>query len=226
MSVKNLMLIFLLTVCLIDGFVVNFKSSLVRSNVINKFSSHDYSSRAQGIMPMKTSSYTNQVLDRTDIENNKLTSTRLFTNPRKMDVGINEGTGFAKELLQHNLLSATDEFDLSRQFKVGVHITAQQKKMELELGRPPTDVEVAVSLEITKEKVQVLLDKGEAAKRILVRANMRLVFHLSRYYKYRGVAYPDLVQEGTFGLIKAVDKYDPDKGTSPGKRYQPEIGTI
>lgn len=161
---------------------------------------------------MKTSSYTNQVLDRTDIENNKLTSTRLFTNPRKMDVGINEGTGFAKELLQHNLLSATDEFDLSRQFKVGVHITAQQKKMELELGRPPTDVEVAVSLEITKEKVQVLLDKGEAAKRILVRANMRLVFHLSRYYKYRGVAYPDLVQEGTFGLIKAVDKYDPDKG--------------
>ena len=33
-----------------------------------------------------------------------------------------------------------------------------------------------------------------------------------RYYKFRGVAYPDLVQEGTFGLIKAVDKYDPDRG--------------
>ena len=35
---------------------------------------------------------------------------------------------------------------------------------------------------------------------------------LCRYYKFRGVAYPDLVQEGTFGLIKAVDKYDPDRG--------------
>ena len=107
-----------------------------------------------------------------------------------------------------------------------------------------------------QSKVRVLLEKGEAAKKILVRANMRLVFHISRYYRYRGVAYPDLVQEGTFGelytpihnmhtythythythyahythtlrtihhihhihhihpigLIKAVDKYDPEKG--------------
>lgn len=77
------------------------------------------------------------------------------------------------------------------------------------------------------------MEKGEAAKALLVRANMRLVFHIARYgnnllftnyphyvillrwlryYKFRGVAYPDLVQEGTFGLIKAVDKYDPDRG--------------
>jgi RNA polymerase primary sigma factor len=41
---------------------------------------------------------------------------------------------------------------------------------------------------------------------------MRLVFHIARYYKFRGVAYPDLVQEGTFGLIKAIQKYDPDRG--------------
>ena len=43
---------------------------------------------------------------------------------------------------------------------------------------------------------------------------MRLVFHIARYYKFRGVAYPDLVQEGTFGLIKAVDKFDADRGSS------------
>ena len=41
---------------------------------------------------------------------------------------------------------------------------------------------------------------------------MRLVVHIAKYYKYRGVAYPDLIEEGTFGLMKAVDKYDPDKG--------------
>lgn len=177
----------------------------------DKFSSHDYSTQGQGLLS-KSSSYANHgKQDRTDIENHKLTTTRLFANPRKMDVG-GEGTAFAKELLKHNLLSATDEFDLARQYKIGIHIQTQTKLKGEELGREPTKTEIATSLEISEEKVNSLLEKGEAAKKILVRANMRLVFHISRYYRYRGVAYPDLVQEGTFGLIKAVDKYDPEKG--------------
>jgi RNA polymerase sigma factor (sigma-70 family) len=123
-----------------------------------------------------------------------------------------EGTSFAKELLSHTLLTATDEFDLARQYKIGAQITKQVEMMESELGRPPSSAEVAEALETTEEKVETLIDKSEGAKKILVRANMRLVFHIARYYRYRGVAYPDLVQEGTFGLIKAVDKYDPDRG--------------
>merc|ERR1719201_1974429 len=58
----------------------------------------------------------------------------------------------------------------------------------------------------------MLVQKGADAKTTLVQANMRLVFHIAKYYRYRGVAYPDLVQEGTFGLMKAVEKYDPERG--------------
>jgi hypothetical protein len=47
---------------------------------------------------------------------------------------------------------------------------------------------------------------------VLAFANMRLVFHIARYYKFRGVAYPDTVQEGSFGLIKAIQKYDYEEG--------------
>jgi DNA-directed RNA polymerase sigma subunit (sigma70/sigma32) len=66
-------------------------------------------------------------------------------------------------------------------------------------------------------QVNALLERGEASKRTLVRANMRLVFHIARYYKFRGVAYPDLVQEGTFGLIKVTTIHKPH--TYPTRTY-------
>jgi RNA polymerase sigma factor (sigma-70 family) len=126
---------------------------------------------------------------------------------------VGEGqNSFAKELVKHSLLSANDEMGLSRQYKLGVQILAQQKLMGETMGRQVSDEELAMALEIPSDQVSLLIEKGEAAKKILVRANMRLVFHIAKYFRYRGVAYPDLVQEGTFGLIKAVDKYDPERG--------------
>jgi len=139
-------------------------------------------------------------------------STSLSANPRQIDVGGGANNNFAKELLKHSLLTAKDEFELARHFRVGVQIQAQAQLLEKEQKREPTLVEIAQALDIPAHTVEPLLERGEESKRKLVRANMRLVFHISRYYKFRGVAYPDLVQEGTFGLIKAVERYDPDRG--------------
>ncbi|MGH8996705.1 MAG: sigma-70 family RNA polymerase sigma factor, partial [Acidimicrobiales bacterium] len=52
----------------------------------------------------------------------------------------------------------------------------------------------------------------EEAKREMVAANLRLVVHWARRYKDRGVDMGDLVQEGTFGLIRAVEKFDWERG--------------
>jgi RNA polymerase primary sigma factor len=52
----------------------------------------------------------------------------------------------------------------------------------------------------------------EEAKREMVAANLRLVVHWARRYKDRGVDMADLVQEGTFGLIRAVEKFDWERG--------------
>mmetsp|Transcript_21819 Transcript_21819/g.19879 ORF Transcript_21819/g.19879 Transcript_21819/m.19879 type:complete len:406 (-) Transcript_21819:2148-3365(-) len=141
----------------------------------------------------------------------KFILTSLNSNPRKID--INDGqNSFAKELVKHNLLTSADEQSLAKQFQLSVQIKAQSKHMTENFKRPVTNEELSAALGITADQVPILIEKGENAKKVLVKANMRLVFHIARYYRNRGVAYPDLVQEGTFGLIKAVDKYDPERG--------------
>jgi RNA polymerase primary sigma factor len=52
----------------------------------------------------------------------------------------------------------------------------------------------------------------DSARREMVAANLRLVVHWARRYQDRGVDLPDLIQEGTFGLMRAVDKFDWERG--------------
>jgi RNA polymerase primary sigma factor len=52
----------------------------------------------------------------------------------------------------------------------------------------------------------------EEARRAMIAANLRLVVHWARRYQDRGVDFADLVQEGTFGLMRAVDKFDWERG--------------
>ena len=52
----------------------------------------------------------------------------------------------------------------------------------------------------------------EEAKKQMVAANLRLVLHWARRYQDRGVEMTDLVQEGTFGLLRAVEKFDWERG--------------
>jgi RNA polymerase primary sigma factor len=53
---------------------------------------------------------------------------------------------------------------------------------------------------------------GYAAREHLIMANTRLVISVAKRYRGRGVPFHDLIQEGNLGLMRAVDKFDPDRG--------------
>jgi RNA polymerase primary sigma factor len=53
----------------------------------------------------------------------------------------------------------------------------------------------------------------EAAKTTLTESNLRLVVQVARRYRNRGLPLPDLIEEGNLGLIRAVEKFDGERGT-------------
>jgi len=77
-----------------------------------------------------------------------------------------------------------------------------------EIGRIPLlDREQEVAL---ARRVQA---GDEAAKTKLTESNLRLVVQVARRYLNRGLPLPDLIEEGNLGLLRAVEKFDPGRGT-------------
>src|SRR5439155_5136967 len=57
-----------------------------------------------------------------------------------------------------------------------------------------------------------LIQKGDDARHNLTEANLRLVVSIAKKYSGRGMSFPDLIQDGNIGLIRAVEKFDYRKG--------------
>jgi RNA polymerase nonessential primary-like sigma factor len=58
-----------------------------------------------------------------------------------------------------------------------------------------------------------LVRQGNASARItLIESNLRLVVSLARHYQHRGLPLLDLIEEGNLGLMRAVEKFDPERG--------------
>ena len=110
---------------------------------------------------------------------------------------------YLKEIGKVDLLTASEEVDLAMKIEAGLEAT---EKLE---------AAVAGELELTRTEMRRLTrieNVGLEAKQALISANLRLVVSIAKRYVGRGMLFLDLIQEGNLGLIRAVEKFDYQKG--------------
>ena len=110
-------------------------------------------------------------------------------------------SSYLGEIGRHQLLTPEQELTLGRKVQA---MASLQERCRAAGGEGPacdfSDVE------------RRTLRQGERAKNQMITANLRLVVNLAKRYQNKGLDLLDLIQEGTLGLTRAVEKYDPTRG--------------
>ncbi|WP_269622594.1 sigma-70 family RNA polymerase sigma factor [Prochlorococcus marinus] len=108
---------------------------------------------------------------------------------------------FLGEIGRHPLLTPEEELTMGRKVQEMIALT---ERCNLAGNQGPK------CNFTTAEKTTI--KTGEKAKNLMITANLRLVVNLAKRYQGKGLDLLDLIQEGTLGLTRAVEKYDPKRG--------------
>jgi len=107
---------------------------------------------------------------------------------------------YLKEMSRVPLLKVAEELDLARRIETG-----REARRELDRSNGSTPP-------ARRQELEVAIEDGVLAREHLIKANTRLVVSIAKRYMGRGVPFLDLIQEGNLGLMKAVEKYEYQRG--------------
>ena len=111
------------------------------------------------------------------------------------------------------LLSHEQEITLGRQVQELVALEELEQELTMRSGgSKPEAKQLADAAQLTPQQLKKRLRLGQRAKERMVAANLRLVVSVAKKYTKRNMELLDLIQEGTIGLVRGVEKFDPTRG--------------
>jgi RNA polymerase nonessential primary-like sigma factor len=111
------------------------------------------------------------------------------------------------------LLSHEQEITLGRQVQELMAIEELREELTMRAGgQEPSPAVLAEAAGLSVPLLRRRLQAGRRAKERMVAANLRLVVSVAKKYTKRNMELLDLIQEGTIGLVRGVEKFDPTRG--------------
>ncbi|MEO0374860.1 MAG: RNA polymerase sigma factor, RpoD/SigA family [Cyanobacteria bacterium P01_A01_bin.17] len=132
--------------------------------------------------------------------------------PKNALAGTDMVRTYLHEIGRVPLLTHEQEIIFGKQVQKLMALMQLQKGLVESLDREPTLAEWGKKAEMSEADLSMTLQQGKHAKQKMIEANLRLVVSVAKKYQKRNLELLDLIQEGTLGLERGVEKFDPMRG--------------
>ncbi|MBD2203085.1 RNA polymerase sigma factor, RpoD/SigA family [Calothrix sp. FACHB-1219] len=119
---------------------------------------------------------------------------------------------YLREIGRVPLLTREQEIVFGKQVQQMMTLVDAKEALAKELHHEPSLSEWADRVRLSETEVKQTVAQGKRAKQKMIEANLRLVVAIAKKYQKRNMEFLDLIQEGTLGLERGVEKFDPMRG--------------